>query len=104
MTLLLMGIATTLIGLVPDAHAIGWAAPVFLVLLRLIQEFGGAVLMCAETAPKKRRGLFYRQAHDQNPFMSSKPEPGGLQSFAGLRFGPEQIRRRRFRATAGRLP
>lgn len=64
MTLLLMGTATTLIGLVPDAHAIGWAAPVLLVLLRLVQgfgagaEFGGAVLMCAETAPKKRRGFF----------------------------------------------
>jgi MFS transporter, MHS family, shikimate and dehydroshikimate transport protein len=63
-TLLLMGGATTCIGLVPDAAAIGWLAPVLLVLLRVIQglgagaEFGGAVLMCAETAPKRSRGFF----------------------------------------------
>lgn len=63
-TLVTMGIATTLIGLVPDAKTIGWGAPVLLVVLRLVQgfgagaEFGGAVLMCAETAPKKRRGFF----------------------------------------------
>ena len=64
MTLLLMGLATTFIGLVPDASSIGWLAPVLLVLLRLLQgfgagaEFGGAVLMCAETAPKRKRGYF----------------------------------------------
>jgi MFS family permease len=64
LTLSLMGTATTLIGLVPDAKTIGWLAPVLLILLRLMQgfgagaEFGGAVVMCAETAPKKRRGLF----------------------------------------------
>lgn len=63
-TLLLMGFATTLIGLIPEAATIGWMAPVLLVVLRLIQgfgagaEFGGAVLMCAETAPKRRRGFF----------------------------------------------
>jgi MHS family shikimate/dehydroshikimate transporter-like MFS transporter len=63
-TLLLMGTATTLIGVIPDAGAIGWLAPLLLVVLRLIQgfgagaEFGGAVLMCAETAPKQRRGFF----------------------------------------------
>lgn len=63
-TLLLMGLATTAIGLVPDARSIGWLAPVLLVLLRLIQgfgagaEFGGAVLMCAETAPMKKRGFY----------------------------------------------
>src|SRR5215471_16317373 len=64
LTLLMMGTATTLISLIPDAKTIGWLAPVLLVLLRLVQgfgagaEFGGAVLMCAETAPKKRRGFF----------------------------------------------
>ena len=63
-TLLLMGLATTAIGLVPDAKTIGWMAPVLLVMLRLIQgfgagaEFGGAVIMCAETAPKKKRGFY----------------------------------------------
>jgi MFS transporter, MHS family, shikimate and dehydroshikimate transport protein len=64
LTLLVMGTATTLIGLVPDAKTIGWVAPVLLVLLRVVQgfgagaEFGGAVLMCAETAPKTHRGFF----------------------------------------------
>jgi MFS family permease len=64
LTLLLMGTATTLIGLVPSAKTIGWLAPMLLILLRLVQgfgagaEFGGAVLMCAETAPKKQRGFF----------------------------------------------
>jgi MHS family shikimate/dehydroshikimate transporter-like MFS transporter len=63
-TLLLMGGATTAIGLIPDARSIGWVAPVLLVVLRMIQgfgagaEFGGAVLMCAETAPKKSRGFY----------------------------------------------
>lgn len=63
-TLLIMGTATTLIGLIPAPSSIGWLAPVLLVVLRMVQgfgagaEFGGAVLMCAETAPKRRRGFF----------------------------------------------
>jgi len=63
-TLLLMGIATTLIGLLPTHAAIGIWAPVLLILLRVIQgisaggEWGGAVLMAVEHAPKRKRGLF----------------------------------------------
>ena len=64
MTLLIMGISTFLIGLIPNYAAIGVAAPLLLLLLRLLQgiglggEWGGAVLMSFEYAPRDRRGFF----------------------------------------------
>ncbi|MBC3191103.1 MHS family MFS transporter [Pseudonocardia sp. C8] len=64
LTLVLMGGATLLIGLLPDYTAIGVAAPVLLILLRVVQgfamggELGGAVLMTMEHAPEQRRGFF----------------------------------------------
>ncbi|MBK0422269.1 MHS family MFS transporter [Leucobacter sp. CSA2] len=63
-TLLLMGIATVGIGLLPTFQSIGYAAPVLLILLRILQglsaggEWGGAVLMSVEHAPPGKRGLF----------------------------------------------
>lgn len=63
-TLILMGVATALIGVLPTYAAIGFAAPVILILLRILQgisaggEWGGAVLMAVEHAPKAKRGLF----------------------------------------------
>lgn len=63
-TLLLMGIATLLIGLLPGADTIGVAAPIILVLLRFAQgfavggEWAGATLLTAEYAPPERRGLY----------------------------------------------
>jgi MFS family permease len=63
-TLILMGASTALIGVLPTYEAIGVAAPILLVLLRILQgisaggEWGGAVLMAVEHAPKKRRGAF----------------------------------------------
>ncbi|BDV32303.1 MFS transporter [Microbacterium terricola] len=63
-TLILMGAATALIGVLPTYEAIGIAAPILLVLLRIVQgisaggEWGGAVLMAVEHAPKARRGVF----------------------------------------------
>lgn len=63
-TLILMGAATALIGVLPTYQAIGLTAPVLLVLLRILQgisaggEWGGAVLMAVEHAPKTRRGVF----------------------------------------------
>ena len=64
MTLFLMGIGTTLIGVLPTYTQIGIAAPVFLLILRFVQglgaggEFGGAILMLVEHSDKHRRGLF----------------------------------------------
>ncbi len=61
-TLVLMGVATTLVGLLPTYAQIGTAAPVLLLLLRILQglsaggEWGGAVLMAVEHAPADRRG------------------------------------------------
>ena len=63
-TLILMGVATALIGLLPTYAQIGLWAPLLLVLLRVIQgfsaggEWGGAALMAVEHAPNHRRGLF----------------------------------------------
>ncbi|MDN6500283.1 MAG: MFS transporter, partial [Yaniella sp.] len=61
-TVLIMGIASTLIGLLPTAYVIGAWAPILLVTLRVVQgiavggEWGGAMLLAFESAPKKSRG------------------------------------------------
>jgi metabolite-proton symporter len=63
MTLLLMGIATFLIGVLPTHATIGVWAPILLVVLRFLQglglggEWGGAVLMTLESGDTDRRGL-----------------------------------------------
>jgi MFS family permease len=60
---MLMGIASTLIGVLPGHGSIGFWAPTLLVLLRLVQgigvggEWGGSVTLCMEWGNPKRRGL-----------------------------------------------
>ena len=64
MTLMIMGVATFLIALVPTYAQIGIWAPITLLMLRVFQgiglggEWGGAVLMAYEYAPKEQRGLY----------------------------------------------
>ncbi len=62
--LMMMGVATTLIGCLPTYQTIGWWAPFFLIVLRFVQglaiggQWGGAVLLITETAPKEKRGFY----------------------------------------------
>src|SRR6201986_4468549 len=62
-TLLLMGLATAMVGLLPGSSSIGVAAPILLVLLRLVQglavggEWSGSVLLSMEWGDRKKRGL-----------------------------------------------
>ncbi|MCH1881926.1 MFS transporter [Agrococcus sp. ARC_14] len=63
-SLLLMGVATAIIGLLPTFATIGWWAVVALVLLRVLQglsagaEWGGSALLSVEHSPARHRGLF----------------------------------------------
>jgi len=63
-TLVLMGLSTFLIGLVPGYETIGMAAPILVLLLRLVQglalggEYGGAATYVAEHAPARQRGFY----------------------------------------------
>jgi MFS family permease len=64
LTLILMGGSTFAIGLIPDFTRIGYAAPLLVLLLRLVQglalggEYGGAATYVAEHAPPNRRGYY----------------------------------------------
>ncbi|MEP6816837.1 MAG: MFS transporter [Marmoricola sp.] len=68
-TLLIMGVGTALIGVLPTYDQIGVWAPILLVVLRVLQgigvgaEDGGAVLPAVEHAPARRRGFFGSWAH-----------------------------------------
>lgn len=64
LTLMIMGVATVLIGFLPTYQQIGLAAPILLLVLRIAQgigiggEWGGAVLMAYEYAPENQRGYY----------------------------------------------
>ena len=81
LTLLIMGVGTAAIGLLPSYDAIGVWAPVLLVVLRVLQgigvggEYGGAVLLAVEYAPERKRGFYGSFAHIG--------VPGGLLLAAG---------------------
>lgn len=63
-TILIMGLSTFLVGVLPSSASIGSAAPIILLVLRLLQglalggEYGGAAVYVAEHAPHNRRGFF----------------------------------------------
>jgi MFS family permease len=72
-TLLMMGVSTTLIGLLPGYASIGVAAPILLVCIRMVQgiglggEWGGSVLIASEHAPKGKSVLYGAFAQQGSP-------------------------------------
>ncbi|MFJ8867937.1 MFS transporter [Streptomyces sp. NPDC102473] len=72
-TLLMMGVSTTAIGLLPGYASIGVAAPILLVCIRMIQgiglggEWGGSVLIASEHAPKGKSVLYAAFAQQGSP-------------------------------------
>lgn len=63
-SLLIMGGATALMGVLPTYETAGWLAPVLLIVLRFVQglgiggEWGGAITLMLESTPEKKRGFF----------------------------------------------
>src|SRR5688572_14617686 len=63
-TILLMGVATAGVGLIPSYATIGWMAPLLVILLRILQglalggEYGGAAIYVAEHSPAGKRGFY----------------------------------------------
>lgn len=63
-TLLIMGGATAVLGFLPTFETIGWAAPIILLILRILQglalggEYGGAAVYVAEHVPDNKRGFY----------------------------------------------
>jgi MFS family permease len=63
-TILIMGLSTFVVGILPNFDSIGWAAPITLIVLRLLQglalggEYGGAATYVAEHAPVGKRGAY----------------------------------------------
>jgi len=102
-SLLLMGVATFLIGLLPGFATIGYAAPLLLVLLRFLQglglggEWGGAVLMATEHATEGRRGLY-------SSFPQMGPAAGFLLSSGLFLYLTLSLSEAQFAAWGWRIP
>lgn len=102
-TIIMMGLATTLIGMVPTYAAIGLAAPIILVLLRLVQglaisgEYGGASAYVSEYFGNRNRGL-------ATSWIQSGPSIGFLLSLAAIIFCSSILSSADFTAWGWRLP
>src|SRR5512135_3264551 len=102
-SLLVMGISTTLIGVLPTYETVGWLAPALLCLLRFAQgiglggEWGGAALLAAEYAPKEKRGWF-------GMFPQLGPSIGFLFAVGGFMLLANTLNDEQFRAWGWRIP
>ena len=102
-SLLVMGISTTLIGILPSYELVGWTAPALLCLLRFGQgiglggEWGGAALLAAEYAPAHRRGWF-------GMFPQLGPPVGFLLAVGGFLLLAQALDDAQFRAWGWRIP
>ena len=102
-TIMLMGISTFGVGLLPTYASIGLAAPVILVVLRLLQglalggEYGGAATYVAEHAPKNRRGYY-------TAWIQTTATVGLLISLVVILVTREWIGKEAFEAWGWRIP
>ena len=102
-TLVLMGGATFLIGLLPGYEQIGIFAPIILVLLRLVQglalggEYGGAATYVAEHSPDGRRGFY-------TSFIQTTATLGLFFSLGVILFTRQQLGKETFEAWGWRIP
>ena len=93
-SLIVMGLATFVIGLLPTYAAVGILAPILLVIVRIIQgvafgaEWGGAILMSYEHAPWRQKGKYTGMVQAGFPVGSAAGQPGVLgQRAPGWRLG-----------------
>lgn len=102
-TIILMGLSTIAVGLLPTYATIGIAAPIFLLLMRLIQglaiggEYGGAVVYVAEHAPTGKRGFF-------TSFIQITPAVGLLLSILIIQVVRTAIGEDAFQSWGWRIP
>jgi metabolite-proton symporter len=102
-SLLVMGISTMLVGVLPTYEAAGWLAPLLLCLLRFGQgiglggEWGGAALLAAEYAPQGKRGHF-------GMFPQLGPSVGYLFAVGGFMLLAAVLDDAQFRAWGWRIP
>jgi len=102
-SLLVMGVSTMLVGVLPTYEMVGWMAPVLLCLLRFGQgiglggEWGGAALLAAEYAPKEKRGWF-------GMFPQLGPSIGFLFAVGGFLLLANTLDDTQFRAWGWRVP
>ena len=102
-TIMIMGISTFGVGLLPTYASIGLAAPVILVVLRLLQglalggEYGGAATYVAEHAPKDRRGYY-------TAWIQTTATVGLLISLVVILVTRESIGKDAFEAWGWRIP
>jgi MFS family permease len=102
-TLLLMGAATAAVGILPTYETIGMAAPIILLLIRVLQglalggEYGGAAVYVAEHVPDNRRGFY-------TSFIQITATLGLFLSLAVILFIQNTMSPEAFRAWGWRLP